>query len=227
MSLTPAIIIDLALIVVIVATVLFYVRKGFMAGLLDLVGNLLSLILAWVVSGRVSPGLFENFFKEGLIEKMADAIQQQGAAGVASVLDNLSGLLPQSLSEQLTVSLDQILNSGAPDIAQRIVDHIVTPLVVPLITVILFFATFILCKLVVSLLVAILTNVNRIPVLGGVNRTLGILVGLVAGVINVVLILCLLWAIVAITNSNLPGLNDSALSGSYFYQFFSAYNPFV
>ena len=44
---------------------------------------------------------------------------------------------------------------------------------------------------------------------------------------NDMLILCLLWAVVVITNGNLPFVNDSSLSGSYFYSFFSAYNPFL
>ena len=226
-NLSPAVLVDVILIVVVVATVFHYSRKGFVAGLLDLVGNLASLVLAWVVAGRVSPTVFENFFKSGLIDKTAEALQQQGAASVTALLENLGTVLPRQLQETLTSSLDGILNSGAPDIAQQIVENIVAPLVVPLITVVVFFATFALCKLLVSLLVAVLTNINRIPMLGAVNRTLGVVIGLVAGFINVLLLLCLLWAIVALTNGSLPGLNDTALSGSYFYRFFSAYNPFV
>lgn len=226
-NLSPAVLVDVILIIVVVATVFHYSRKGFVAGLLDLVGNLASLVLAWVVSGRVSPTVFENFFKSGLIDKTAEALQQQGTASVTALLENLGAVLPQQLQETLTSSLDGILNSGAPDIAQQIVENIVAPLVVPLITVVVFFATFALCKLLVALLVAVLTNINRIPMLGAVNRTLGVVIGLVAGFINVMLILCLLWAIVALTNGSLPGINDAALSGSYFYRFFSAYNPFV
>lgn len=51
------------------------------------------------------------------------------------------------------------------------------------------------------------------------NRILGVCIGVVAGFINVLLILCLLWAVVVITNGNLPFVNDSSLSGSYFYSF--------
>ena len=50
MNISPAIIIDVALIAVIVVSVFHYARKGFVAGLMDLVGNLASLALAWVVS---------------------------------------------------------------------------------------------------------------------------------------------------------------------------------
>ena len=107
------------------------------------------------------------------------------------------------------------------------VEKISAPLVVPLITVVVFFATFVLCRVVIAFLVTVLTNINKIPLLGGVNRILGVCIGVVAGFINVLLILCLLWAVVVITNGNLPFANDSSLSGSYFYSFFSAYNPFL
>ena len=227
MSFSPALILDVVLAVVVILTVVHYMRRGFLAGLLDLVGNLAALILAWLVSGKVSPTVFENFFKSGLIDQLTDTIQQQGGASLMAVLQNLEGIMPAQMMQSLTESLQHIVTSGTPDIARQVVENIVAPLVVPLITVVVFFATFALCKLVLSLLVTILTNVNRIPLVGGVNKSLGVLVGLVAGVINVLLILCLVWAVVVITGGGLPFFNEQALSGSYLYTFFSAYNPFV
>ena len=219
MNISPAIIIDVALIAVIVVSVFHYARKGFVAGLMDLVGNLASLALAWVVSGKLSPTVFENFFKSGLIEQTARTIQQQGGVNLSVILDGLSGILPQKFIDDITASAAGMLDSGAPDIAQQVVEKIIAPLVVPLITVV--------CRVVIAFLVTVLTNINKIPLLGGVNRILGVCIGVVAGFINVLLILCLLWAVVVITNGNLPFVNDSSLSGSYFYSFFSAYNPFL
>lgn len=143
------------------------------------------------------------------------------------ILDGLSGILPQKFIDDITASAAGMLDSGAPDIAQQVVEKIIAPLVVPLITVVVFFATFVLCRVVIAFLVTVLTNINKIPLLGGVNRILGVCIGVVAGFINVLLILCLLWAVVVITNGNLPFVNDSSLSGSCFYSFFSAYNPFL
>ena len=227
MNISPAIIIDVALIAVIVVSVFHYARKGFVAGLMDLVGNLASLALAWVVSGKLSPTVFENFFKSGFIEQTARTIQQQGGVNLSVILDGLSGILPQKFIDDITASAAGMLDSGAPDIAQQVVEKIIAPLVVPLITVVVFFATFVLCRVVIAFLVTVLTNINKIPLLGGVNRILGVCIGVVAGFINVLLILCLLWAVVVITNGNLPFVNDSSLSGSCFYSFFSAYNPFL
>ncbi len=226
-SIGPALILDVILIAVIVLTAFHYKKKGFVAGLLDLVGNLLALLVAWIASDRISPTVFENFFKQGLIEKITQTVQERGTSGLTMLVESFSSILPGGMADEVTRSLQDILGSGAPDLAVRIVDTILTPLIVPMITVVLFFIAFAVCKLVISMLVAVLTNINKIPVIGSVNELLGILVGVAGGLLNVVLLLCLIWAVVAITNNNLPVLNNDMLSGSMMYSLFSKYNPFL
>ena len=226
-SIGPALILDVILIAVIVLTAFHYKKKGFVAGLLDLVGNLLALLVAWIASDRISPTVFENFFKQGLIEKITQTVQERGTSGLTMLVESFSSILPGGMADEVTRSLQDILGSGAPDLAVRIVDTILTPLIVPMITVVLFFIAFAVCKLVISMLVADLTNINKIPVIGSVNELLGILVGVAGGLLNVVLLLCLIWAVVAITNNNLPVLNNDMLSGSMMYSLFSKYNPFL
>lgn len=226
-SIGPALILDVILIAVIVLTAFHYKKKGFVAGLLDLVGNLLALLVAWIASDRISPTVFENFFKQGLIEKITQTVQERGTSGLTMLVESFSSILPGGMANEVTRSLQDILGSGAPDLAVRIVDTILTPLIVPMITVVLFFIAFAVCKLVISMLVAVLTNINKIPVIGSVNELLGILVGVAGGLLNVVLLLCLIWAVVAITNNNLPVLNHDMLSGSMMYSLFSKYNPFL
>ena len=226
-SIGPALILDVILIAVIVLTAFHYKKKGFVAGLLDLVGNLLALLVAWIASDRISPTVFENFFKQGLIEKITQTVQERGTSGLTMLVESFSSILPGGMADEVTRSLQDILGSGAPDLAVRIVDTILTPLIVPMITVVLFFIAFAGCTLVSSMLVAVLTNINKIPVIGSVNELLGILVGVAGGLLNVVLLLCLIWAVVAITNNNLPVLNNDMLSGSMMYSLFSKYNPFL
>lgn len=223
----PAVIIDIVLCAVIVITTIYYARKGFLAGVIDLAANLLSMGLAWGISGKVSPTVFENFFKSGLIDKMAHNIQQQGGVNLNALLNGLEGFLPKKLLDSIAASASTLLDSDAPNLAQQVVEHVIAPLVIPLITVVVFFATFALCRVAAALLVTALTNVNRIPLLGGANRLLGGVVGAAAGILYVLLGLCLIWAVVVITNGTLPVLNDKTLAGSRFYSFFAAYNPFL
>lgn len=226
MKITPAILVDLILLAVLIVTVLRYAKKGFVSGMIDLVGSLVSLASAWFVSAKLSPVVFGTLFKSNLTERIAEALQKQGLDGITTVLDGLSGLLPQRFLDDIALRAAGLLTPGAPDVAQRVVEELVEPLVVPLIAVVLFFATFVVCRVLVALLVTSLANLNKIPGIGGVNHLLGVAVGLVVGLIHVLLGLCLLWAVVVITNGTLPGLNDTALSGSILYRLFSDYNPF-
>lgn len=222
-----SLVLDIALIAVIVGTVLYYAKRGFLAGLLDLIGNLAALLLAWLASGKLSTTVFENFFKSNLITKTAETIQAQGGLNLNTLLDSLSGILPQRFIDNILSSADGLLDTSAPNIAQQVVEHIMAPLIMPLIGVAVFFVAFLLGKLLVSFLVAVLTNVNHIPLVGGANKMLGVLLGVVSGGINALLVLCAIWAVVGITSSKLPIVNDQTLSNSFFYSQFSEYNPFL
>ncbi|MEG2166501.1 MAG: hypothetical protein RRY96_09415, partial [Ruthenibacterium sp.] len=197
-TLHPALWFDVVLLILLVVTIFQYRGKGLVAGLLDLVGNLAALSVAWILSGKFSPNVFENFFKSGLIESTAKTIQEQGTFNFNQFMNGFAKFLPDSLVERLTDSVGGVLNSGAPDIAQQIVEQVIAPLIVPIITVVVFFVTYAVCKLVLAFLVATLTNINHIPIVGGVNRTLGAFVGVLAGGINILLALCLVWAVIAI-----------------------------
>ena len=227
MDFSYALILDAVLLIIIVLTMLRYYKRGFAAGVIHLVGNLISLVFAWFFSGRVSPAVFENFFKSGLITKTATTIQQQGGVNLQSILWDLEGILPQSFLDEITASTQGLFESGAPDLAETVVENVIAPLIVPIITVAVFFVTYALCRLLVTFVVAMLENVNKIPLLGGVNQSLGLVTGLVAGAINALLVLCLMWAVIAITGNNLPVFNETALSGSYAFRFFFQYNPFL
>ena len=62
--------------------------------------------------------------------------------------------------------------------------------------------------------------------LGGVNRMLGFAMGLLAGTVDLYLVLCAVWAVIVITGGSISFLNDTALSGSVAYGIFGRLNPF-
>ncbi|MFQ9681384.1 MAG: hypothetical protein ACLRZH_16000 [Ruthenibacterium lactatiformans] len=174
-----------------------------------------------MVSGKLSPRCLKTF-KSGLIEQTARTIQQQGGVNLSVILDGLSAP-PQKFIDDITASAAGMLDrrsdissaGGGKDhcAAGGAAHH-----------------CMVFCHIcAVPCRHCIPCRCPPISIrflLGGVNH-IWACIGVVAGFINVLLILCLLWAVVVITNGNLPFVNDSSLSGSYFYSFFSAYNPFL
>lgn len=221
-----AIVFDLVMLALLLVVAFAYARRGFAAGLVQFVGNLASLIGALVLSHQASPLLFEKFFQNGFVTSIQNTLTAEGTVNIQSTIEKYAGFLPESIKESLTASAAGLLDSGAPDLAVKLVDEVIAPLLTPIIAIVLFFVAFALCRLLVGLLVAVLTNVNRIPVMGSVNRFFGFLMGLLAGVVDLYLVLCAVWAVIVITGGSIGCLNDQALAGSITYSLFGRFNPF-
>lgn len=221
-----AIVFDLVMLALLLVVAFAYARRGFAAGLVQFVGNLASLIGALMLSHQASPLLFEKFFQNGFVTSIQNTLTAEGTVNIQSTIEKYAGFLPESIKESLTASAAGLLDSGAPDMAVKLVDEVIAPLLTPIIAIVLFFVAFALCRLLVGLLVAVLTNVNRIPVMGSVNRFFGFLMGLLAGVVDLYLVLCAVWAVIVITGGSIGFLNDQALAGSITYSLFGRFNPF-
>ena len=224
---TIANIFDILLLVLLAVVTLRYMQKGFLAGLIQFLGNLLGLVGAALLSPRVADWIFATFFKGGLTTQIQTTISQQGTVDLAALVDKYAGFLPDAMEQSLVQSATDLMNSGAPDLAHSLVTELIQPLVTPLITVVVFFVCFAVCKMLVSFLAAVLTNLNRVPPVGGVNQFFGFFMGLLAGAMDVFLVVCGVWAVVVITGNNLSWLNQTVLQDSVAFSLFSSFNPFM
>ena len=224
---TIANIFDILLLVLLAVVTLRYMQKGFLAGLIQFLGNLLGLVGAALLSPRVADWIFATFFKGGLTTQIQTTISQQGTVDLAALVDKYAGFLPDAMEQSLVQSATDLMNSGAPDLAHSLVTELIQPLVTPLITVVVFFVCFAVCKMLVSFLAAVLTNLNRVPLVGGVNQFFGFFMGLLAGAMDVFLVVCGVWAVVVITGNNLFWLNQTVLQDSVAFSLFSSFNPFM
>ena len=78
-----------------------------------------------------------------------------------------------------------------------------------------------------ALLVRLLRGVNLIPLVGGANRLLGLVLGLVTGAFDCWLLALLLWFAASITTGQIDWLTTGVLQRSVGYSLFGAFNPFL
>ena len=78
-----------------------------------------------------------------------------------------------------------------------------------------------------ALLVQLLRGVNLIPLVGGANRLLGLVLGLVTGAFDCWLLALLLWFAASITTGQIDWLTTGVLQRSVGYSLFGAFNPFL
>ena len=227
----PSLVFDIMCTVVWLVLTLRYARRGLVTILVQGVGNLASLLGARQIASWGSQTLFQDFFAVSFQEKIAATIAEGGAIDLDQIALRYAGFLPEELRRSIVAacerSLEGVLSDNALVIADTIVQQVIRPLITPVISIVLFFVAFALFRMVVSLLVTVLGLVNRLPVLGAVNRFLGVAAGAAASTVDLFLVLCVVWALVVITGGGLSVLNESLLNESVYYRAFSLINPFL
>ena len=185
-----------------------YARKGFLASMVQLLGNGLSLLGAHQLSSACAGWVFEHLLAGGFRTQIAASLAAGGVVDLTGIADKYAGFLPQTFRAS-------------------IVAKVLQPLLTPVIMLVLFFVFYALLRLLVSMLVTVLGLVNKLPVVGTVNRGLGWLVGGGTALMDLYLVLCVVWGLVVITGGSLSVLNDTVMSGSLYYKVFNLFNPFL
>ena len=217
---------DLILLAILLLVAMRYAGKGFAAALVQFAGNLASLLGASIFSQNIAPVLCTNFFENNFTTSIEKTLADGGQLQLDQLVEKYAGFLPDEIQQSITQSAGGVLTGSAPELAEQVVNQVIAPLLTPIIAIVVFFVAFALCKVIVGFVVAVLTNFNRIPILGSVNKLLGFAMGLLAGVVDLYLILCAVWAIIVVTGGSIPWLNQQVLGESIGFSLFGQFNPF-
>ena len=227
----PSFLFDIICTAAWIILVVRYARKGFLSSIVQLVGNLFSLLGAKELSAACAGWVFEHMLAGGFRTQIAANIAAGGAVDLSGIAQRYAGFLPESfrasIVEACERSVSAVLSDNAVVLADVIVQKVLAPLLTPVISLVLFFVAFALLRMLVSLLVTVLGLVNKLPVVGTVNRWLGWTAGGIASLLDIYLVLCVLWALIVITGGNLTVLNDTVMSSSLYYKVFNVFNPFL
>ncbi len=227
---TPSRVVDILIALIMIWMILRYLKIGFIAGIVDLCGTLLAVGGAMWGSNALAPMLFEKIFRSNLISRTENALlNSEGVLSLNEVVNKISGFLPQNIIDTFMgdYSADTTFDLALPDIAGNIVDEVIQPLLMPVLSILIFFLIFIVCRIVVGFIASALKSVNKIPLVGTVNRVMGAASGLLVGSAYGYLIVCALWALAVITGGDVPFLQESALQESFFYGIFDSAIPFI
>lgn len=229
--LTTPQIIDIALLVIILISAVKCFIDGFATSVVKLVGNIAGLVAAWYLSKRWSPMIFENMFRENIVEKTYKYIQDgTKALNIQELIEEFTGSVPASFIQEFAAKAEEVatqITQPTMETAEKIVDVIVGPAVTVIIMLVIFAITVTVCTIVASLLAKLFKVINKIPVLGFANRMGGFVVGALTGIIYVILISCLLSIIAIITENSLTFLNIEVLNQSKILSLTGLINPFI
>ncbi len=202
-------------------------KQGFATAVVNLLGKFVRLFVGMFASDKLSPLIFQKM-RPSMITRVMEYFESNiGVIEIGSILDRITESWPERFGflENISGKLPSFLalnESGA----RWITDNIVAPFFTECIGAVVFIVCFVLVSLLCNFLGRALKIVNKVPIVGGLNRILGVLVGIVSGCLNIILLSFLLSIIVVVSKDALPFINSRTLAGSKILALTGAINPF-
>ncbi len=224
-------IIDIILLIILFVCAARAFKNGFFTSIIDLMGKLVGVAIAWFLSNQYSSVIFNSFFRQKMIDNTYNYLQNSTSTiDVNQLLNGFSGIVPDNFIQELTTIVEELASGIANpsvDIAVKIVDTILAPVIIVLISIVIFTICLIIVNVLISILSKFFKIINHVPVLGLANKMAGAVVGLIEGCIYIILISCVLSIIAIITKNSLEFLNINVLSQSKILAMTSMINPFM
>lgn len=223
-------ILDLVVVLLFVLCAVLGFRKGALATLLSLVGGIAALAGAFFLAAPIGTFLSQSVVAPAMtapvVAKLSEitGISADSSASLASVLQNPPAELNKFLS--LFGTNAQTVLDGAEQGLEPVAKAIVTPVADMLSFAIAFFILLSIFLVVVRLLIYLARRFNAIPVLGGANRVLGLVLGALKGLVFA-------WVFCAVFYLVLPYFQSSEnaffaavdAEKTYIFRFLHDFNP--
>lgn len=195
-----AYILDIAVILLFILAIFIGYKRGFIKTILRLVGCILAIVLAFLLSRPIAEGVYDKFLapivKEQIVANVPSVDTETLKNELSSAFDQLPGFVVNALgnnvgtSDQIIDQLKESLTGDVQSIAATISDKVVRPVAAAMLQMICFFILFILLMIVVIIVSCVINKVFHLPVLKQMNGVLGAVAGAIEGV---------LWVFVALT----------------------------
>lgn len=229
-------IVDAIIIAIIAVVIVRSSKKGFVSSLVDAFAMIIATIVSYMFTPEVSQFIYDSFIKNSVskgFEKVLDDMNTNTA--VADKVDAMIASLPES-AVNLADSLGIInLNSiGAGIHMPAVIDdnQLITTVLndfaynvmITITKIVVFFILFVVATLVLRMVSNFLENINKIPLIGKLNSTLGGVLG-VAKALIIILVVCTVMYFIISSSDNVDLVG--AISGSKIYNFVTENNPLL
>ena len=229
-------IVDAIIIAIIAVVIVRSSKKGFVSSLVDAFAMIIATIVSYMFTPEVSQFIYDSFIKNSVskgFEKVLDGMNTNTA--VADKVDAMIASLPESavnLADSLgIINLNSIgagiHMSGVIDDSQLIttvLNDFAYNIMITITKIVVFFILFVVATLVLRMVSNFLENINKIPLIGKLNSTLGGVLG-VAKALIIILVVCTVMYFIVSSSDNVDLIG--AISGSKIYNFVTENNPLL
>ncbi len=200
-------IVDIIIIAVFLITVLVSYKKGFFRSLFDLIGTLVSILAARIVSSSFAPQGFDMFIKEPAKSTLTNTLGTAGTTDYGTQVESAINSIPDSFSGIMNlIGIDKqaILEKvSSSELAQgNLVDNIMENIITPVGTAVIQFVLFVILAVVFTLGLKVVVRlldfiIKKLPLVKSLNKGLGIVIGVLRGLLTAIIVSMLIGTVVS------------------------------
>ncbi len=183
---------DAIMILIFVSCIIDGRRKGFVKTVLAVLSAIVCFIVAKEFCGPVAVWVNENFVHSALVTAISDVIRDNINEGTQAVLAQMPQTLTDALA-QFGFSVESAISGlgtqeNVTQAAESITNAAQDILVLPLLNIISFIVIFAVCRFVSGILIGMVNTFFRLPVIKGLNKLAGGILGAVKGFIVIAVV---------------------------------------
>lgn len=185
-------VVDAVLVIVFAVCVIMGIRNGFIKTILTFAAVALALVAAVMLSRSLAPVVYDKYVDEraykSIHARLTDSTDSTLALTRQQVLEEVMPKTVMDVAGSVGIDAQGMIKSigdfdGSVDKASRgLTDGVVKPVFTAAIKSALFVAGFLVCFALLKLIVFLIDRFARLPVVKTVNKTMGALLGALAGV---------------------------------------------
>lgn len=200
-------IVDIIIIAVFLISVLISYKKGFFRSLFDLIGTLVSILAARIVSSSLAPQGFDMFIKEPARATLTNTLGTAGTTDYGTQVESAINSIPDSFNgimNLIGINKQAILEKvSSSELAQgNLVDNIMENIITPVGTALIQFVLFVILAVVFVLALKVIVKlldfvIKKLPVVKSLNKGLGVVIGVLRGLLTVIIVSMLIGTVVS------------------------------
>lgn len=161
--------------------------------------------------------LSENISNGTAFGSIATAVEEM-AETIPLLMSGVSDSVTSGDRSVINDIMLSILNTETDDFARAITDDMVKPVLLVPMRALIFIVLFVIIIIILNIITKLLTFINKIPLVGNVNKALGAVAGIAEAAIVILLVCIFIQVIVVLSGNELIFLNTMTIDETFVFQ---------
>lgn len=226
---------DVAVVVIVVLFACLGYWRGFVRTALGLVGYAVAATLSYILSLPIANWIYQTFMRGASIELILGGLGKLSKdTSLQTALDEAVSILPQGvhslLPEGAIEGVKMQLLQSVPthqEIATTLTDQLVEPVATTILQLFSILLLFVILCVVVRILTKMTKWIDKIPLIGRLNASLGVMAGLVEAVVVLALFTGVVALLIFLSGNQWELVNRSMIEETYLFKFLYESNPLI